>query len=326
MPGGAAPPRRPRARRPARPKIALAPTLHRPGAEEDLAAIDAGFLLAQLPDGWRCLALLDDRVRVRSRAGHDLAAALPAVAAALARLGPPQGAGPTIVDGILVLPPRSEQPAPRLADVASFAVLDLLCSAGRDVTMRPLRARLELLRALRWPRDPALQLVSCWHGDARASLAQLQTSGQAAFSALLARRAASPYLPGLRSPDWISFGEPIVAEMLLCGIAASGALVLGMPLPQGLVFGGVTWPTRRWRELAQRCREAEAPFATDALWPSLGAVTWARPDLWLAVEPDVRPGSGRGGPRWRLLRVQEDLSRPGDASADPAGTVAAEIW
>jgi hypothetical protein len=103
--------------------------------------------------------------------------------------------------------------------------------------------------------------------------------------------------------------------MLLCGIAASGALVLGMPLPQGVVFGGVTWPTRRWRELAPRCREGAAPFATDGLWPSLGAIAWAQPDLWLAVAPEVRPGSGRGGPRWRLVRVQEDLTRAHAASA-----------
>jgi hypothetical protein len=39
-------------------------------------------------------------------------------------------------------------------------------------------------------------------------------------------------------------------------------------------------------------------------------VTWAKPELWLAVEPDVRTGSGRTGPRWRVVRVQEDLSPP----------------
>jgi hypothetical protein len=278
------------------------------GTDADIAAIDGGFLLAQLPDGWRCLATVDHRVRVHSRAGHELAPSLAAIRSALANVRPP-AAGPTVLDGILVLPPPAVNPAPRLADVCSFLVLDLLRCGGRDVTTRPLRERLEMLRTVRWPRDPALQVAACWQGDARASLAQLQSSGDSACGALLARRATSRYWPGAASSDAISFGEPEIAEMLLCGITANGALLLGTPLPQGgVAFGGVTWPTRRWRELAARCREAPAPFVPEGLWPSLGPVAWALPELWLAVEPDVRAGSGRGGPRWRLLRVQEDLS------------------
>jgi hypothetical protein len=81
------------------------------------------------------------------------------------------------------------------------------------------------------------------------------------------------------------------------------------------VPGGATWPTRRWRALAERCREGPQPFASHELWPSLGTVAWARPEIWLAVEPDVRSGSGRAGPRWRLRRVQEDLAPPPSAVA-----------
>jgi bifunctional non-homologous end joining protein LigD len=306
--------RAPRAsrRRAARPAIALAPMLHRAGVDDDLAAVDDAFVLSALPDGWRCLAILDDRVRVRARGGQDLAPRVPAVASALARLRARIGDGTTILDGVLVLADTGEERWPALDDVAALVVLDAPCLAGRDLRSRPLRERRELLRALAWPDDPALRLAQTWRGDARASLAQLTGSGASAAAALLARRDGSPYRPGVRSDDWIAFGERALTEMLLCGIASSGALLLGRCTPLGLVPAGATWPTRRWRALAARCREGAPPFVSSDLWPSLGAVAWARPELWLAVEPDVRAGSGRGGPRWRAVRVQEDLSPPAD--------------
>lgn len=296
--------------------------LARPGSDHDLDGIDDGYLLSTLPDGWRCLVLLDDRVRVRSRAGHDLGAQLPSLVAALAKIRPARGASPTILDGILVLPPAADCPAPTLADVGAMIVLDALCVVGRDVTGRPLRERQALLRELPWPRDPALRFEPAWRGDARASLAQIQTSGTLTPGALLARRASSPYRPGVRAATWITFGDGERAEMLLCAIASSGALVLGVPAPPGIAFGGVTWPTRRWTALAARCAEGPPLFSIDALWPSLGSLTWARPDLWLTVTPEVRPGSARGGPRWRLLRVQEDLSSPLAAAVTPG----VEAW
>jgi hypothetical protein len=308
-------------RRAARPRVALAPMLARRGDDATIATIDDGFVLSTLPDGWRCLLVLDDRVRVRSRTGSDLAPFLPAFAASLESLRASLRGRLTVLDAILALAPTSQDDAwPRLVDVTSIAMLDILCNAGQDVTARPLRERLEHLRTLRlWDVGP-LHGVAAYRGDARATRAQLDAAGIAASGALLARRSASRYRPGVRSADWQIFGARRYAEMLLCGIAASGALVLGRCSPFGLVPGGTTWPTRRWRALAERCREGPQPFPSAARWPSLGAVTWAQPEVWLAVEPDVRAGSGRSGPRWRVVRVQEDLSLPAavtDLSHDP---------
>jgi ATP-dependent DNA ligase len=300
-----------RERRPA--AVALAPMLHRRGSDDDLARVGDDFLLSTLPDGWRCVAVLDAQVRLLSRSGIDLAPFVPRITERLAALAPGRGGGPTVLDGILILPGEAEQPAPGLGDVTGFAVLDAPCIAGTDLTTQPLAARQERLRALRWPRDGGVTFERAWRGDARASLAQLQSAGTLAGGTLLARRAASPYLPGRCTGAWLSFGERESAEMLLCGVAASGALVLGTVSPHGLLPGGVTWPTRRWRALAARCREGRAAFDGGTPWPSLGAIAWAEPDLWLALEPDVRAGSGRSGPRWRFLRVQEDISAPAPA-------------
>lgn len=280
------------------------------GSESRLVAIDDRFLLSTLPDGWRCLVVLDDRVRVRSRSGVDLAPRLPALGKPLQALRASLRDRTTILDAVLTLPPATDDAWPSLCDVTSLAVLDVLCAGGRDVTARPLRERLEHLRALRLPETGLVRAIDAFRADARATFAQLESAGAAGAGALLARRSGSRYRPGVRCDDWIVFGEQPRAEMLLCGIASSGALVLGRCSPLGLVPGGATWPTRRWRALAERCSEGPEPFRHGELWPSLGAVTWAKPEVWLAVEPDVRAGSGRSGPRWRVVRVQEDLTPP----------------
>jgi bifunctional non-homologous end joining protein LigD len=303
MRGGTAPPR---TRRASRPRVALAPMLAVRGTEQELAGVDERFLLSTLADGWRCLVVLDDRVRVRSRSGRDLTGDLPAVAEALRALR--RRGVTTVLDGILVLPGETDGALPALRDVTALEVLDVLCAQGRDVTALPLRERRTLLRAERWPDAGAVRLVDAHPGDARATLAQLATAGR--DDLLLARRADAPYRPGRRSADWLAFGARDTDEVLLCGVAASGALVLGAPSPHGLVYVGLAWPTRHAQQLAQRCREGAPPLVPGEMWPSLGAVTWLEPDLWLAVAPDVRPGSGRGGPRHRLVRVQEDLARP----------------
>lgn len=335
---------------------------YRRGEDSALDAARADFRFSTLPDGWRCLAVLEDGyVRVLSRSGRDLAPDLPQVACALAPLAPRRGTGVTVLDGILTLSAEADVAAPGLGDVTGLVVLDAPWLAGADLTRASLDERQERLRGLRWQAGGIVRFERAWRGDARSSLAQLESAGRLAAGALLARRAASPYRPGRPNDDWLSFGEREHAEMLLCGIAASGALVLGRlgaygpgvrgegdlqraaraerrepsdgaPVRSGrsgratgprVEFSGVAWPTRRWRGLAERCREAPAPFAASALWPSLGEIAWAEPELWLLVEPDVRRGSGRGGPRWRFVRVQEDVSPPpiadedGDASAGP---------
>lgn len=281
-----------------------------------LAMIDQRFLLSTLPDGWRCLVLLDDRVRVRGRSGGDLTARLPrAVVEPIGALRASLRGGATVLDAVLTLRADGDD-WPGLGDVAALAVLDVLCLGGRDLTVRAARERQEHLRTLRLPHDGSLCVVEAFRGDARATFAQIQSAGVPASGALLARRDRARYLPGVRSADWMIFGERPQAEMLLCGIASSGALVLGRCSPFGLVPGGATWPTRRWRTLAERCREGSQPFGSYELWPSLGTVAWAQPEIWLAVESDVRPGSGRAGPRWRVRRVQEDLTPPAGALHD----------
>ena len=300
-------------KRHARPRVALAPMLPEPVA--DPKDIPADYHLTPLPEGWRVLLLLDDRIRVRSRSGCDLTDWIPEVTAALTPSGRPRSSkGPAAVDALLCWPRRIDGAWPTLAAVDSMVLLDVLVHKGYDVTGRDLPGRLAALRSLGLERGTSISLAPTWRGGAADAWAQVQASSVAPQAGILARRAAAAYEPGQRSRDWLLLAVEPEHELLVCGVAESGAIVLGAPTPHGLAFAGVTWPTRRWPELAARCEEGPRPFPDPGIWPSLGPIVWSRPTLWVSVVPDRRPTSGRGGPTWRLQHVQEDLSPP-DARA-----------
>jgi hypothetical protein len=279
-------------------------------AVADPGEIPSDRLLTPYPEGWRCLLLLDDRVRIRSRSGIDLAPWVPEIASAAARLGPARTKVPSVVDAILCWPPRPDDEWPALGRVGDLVLLDLLVHEGRDVTGRVLQDRLAFLKTLARDAAPPITVAPAWRGSAVDAWAQLRSADRSARSGLLARRARGPYRPGLVADDWLLFDERPPREVLLCGIASSGALVLGAPAPRGVGFAGVAFPTRRWTELAARCEPGPPPFPDPGIWPSLGDVAWAEPSLWLSVVREERPPPGRGGPAWRLLHVQEDLSPP----------------
>jgi bifunctional non-homologous end joining protein LigD len=300
--------------------MALAPMVAIPSG--DVAAIDDTYLLSPLLDGWRCLAVIDDRVRLRTRTGRDVSREVPEISAALARVQARTRAtgGTTVLDGSLILPPESDRgPLPSLESATRYAIIDVLSYGGRDLTGVGLSSRRSALSALGLSEDEdRLEIVPFERGPAAAYLEQFVSAGHLG---LLARKASSAYRPGSASPAWLAFARFRLVELVLCGIAARGSLVLGVPTPHGLAFAGLTWPTRHWADLALRCAPGEPPFPVPRIWGSLGEVAWSEPSLWVAVTPDVRPGSGSGGPRWRLVRVQEDLSvaprppRAGDEAA-----------
>src|SRR5262249_54535875 len=131
--------------RPARPRVPLAPMLPAAGGDAELARVDDKFVLSPWPDGWRCLALLDDRLRLRSRSGRGLAPPLPAIASELGGVAR-SARGPTVLDGILTLPPYGE--VGKVQRASAFVVVDVLCAEGRDVLSASLRERQAELRAL----------------------------------------------------------------------------------------------------------------------------------------------------------------------------------
>jgi bifunctional non-homologous end joining protein LigD len=306
------------ARRPSHARIPLAPMV--PVAIADAALVDEHFVLSPLVDGWRCLVVIDDRVRVRTRIGRDVAREIPALADALERACAGRKRGYTVLDAVLALPHGADGDAAvrGLASADRVVVIDALSIAGREVMSLDLPRRLNLLRTIGLPSQGSVTIAPVERGPAASYFEQFVAAGD---RGLLARRASSPYRPGARCREWLAVSVSPLAELILCGIANGGSLVLGMPTPYGIAFAGVTWPTRRWADLALRCVPGEAPFASPRIWASLGRIAWSVPSLWVTVSPDVRAGSGQGGPRWRFVRVAEDLVARDPECGEGAGAL-----
>jgi bifunctional non-homologous end joining protein LigD len=162
-------------------------------------------------DGYRTLARLGDgQVKMRTKNGADCTAWYPEVAEALARLP----GGPYIVDGeACVLDDLGRSNFNRLQDRArrrrwyagcdqvTLCVFDLLVDSGRNIMSLPLVERkARLAKLLAGLQKAAVLMV----GDLPADAALFD---QAVMPLLLegfvAKRKASTYQPGVRSPDWL---------------------------------------------------------------------------------------------------------------------------
>lgn len=179
-------------------------------------------LLELKMDGWRLRAGVeserlphDERVQLLTKSGVQAQAWFPEVSAALAALP----GGPHIVDGeACVLRPDGtsdfnlmQERARRRrlypgAPSVTYCVFDLLMRDGRDMMGLPLVDRKAALRALLVgvPKEAVLFLdaLPCTRAIAQAIMSTLPVEG------LMAKLAAGPYRPGVRSDDWRKIKRP----------------------------------------------------------------------------------------------------------------------
>jgi bifunctional non-homologous end joining protein LigD len=164
--------------------------------------------------GFRSLVAVDGgRVRVASAEGADVTSSLPE----LRGLGEQLGLTQVMLDAVLVAfdpsgRPDRDRARSRIGVSGSDArglsrrvpavllVTDLLHLDGRPVLGLPYRERRDLLEDLGLD-GPAWKLAPSFAGGGAAVRAAAR---EQRFEGLLAKRAASPYRPGTRSPDWRS--------------------------------------------------------------------------------------------------------------------------
>jgi bifunctional non-homologous end joining protein LigD len=167
-------------------------------------------------DGYRCLARAGggEPTELRTKSGVDCTKWFPEVADLLGTLP----GGPHVIDGeACVLDSIGRSDFERLqararrrrwvpgADPVTFCAFDLLYLDGRSVMALPLVERKAMLEQLLAPLRGRLVIV----GDlpARAALFEHAVLG-AKLEGFVAKRLASPYLPGVRSPDWLKIKRP----------------------------------------------------------------------------------------------------------------------
>jgi bifunctional non-homologous end joining protein LigD len=292
-----------------------------PAAEDDRWAYEFKW------DGVRALVRVErGRVRVDSRAGNDITASYPELAALGAALGDSQ----VLLDGEIVALAQGRPSfaalqrrmhvgnpaqASRLAEQqpVTYLIFDLLHLNGRSCVSLPYVDRRTLLTGLEL-RGPHWHTPTSHHGAGAAVLAASRAQG---LEGVIAKRLDSRYLPGRRAASWIKITDMRTQEVVIGGWRPGegrregllGALLLGVPEPAGLRFVGsvgtgftdadLTALTDRLIGLARKT----SPFVEPLPRSRAKDARWVRPTLVGEVVFQEWTADGRlRRPSWRGLR------------------------
>ena len=257
-----------------------------------------GWLFEPKWDGFRAIATLESgQVLLRSRNGNDLTARFGGVARALEQVARRCDA---VLDGeicALDVEGRSRFDLLQAGTGALvYVAFDLIEVEGRSLHIESLAARREQLEALLAPSVPRV-ILSPVFDDGEALLEAAREQG---LEGVVAKRTASSYQPGRRSPDWRKLKLKLRQELVIAGFtrgkgrrsAGIGALVLGVHGSEGLRYAGNVGTgltdgelDRLERLLVPLLRE-EAPFTETPTLPHVrrGEVTWVEPTLVAEIE------------------------------------------
>ena len=280
-------------------------------------------------DGVRAIALCrGGTTHLYGRRGNDVSAGYP-------ELG---GLGATVADAVLdgeiVVMDASGRPsfrdlaermhvrdharAARLAATTpvTYLIFDVLRLNGVDLLEVPYAERRLLLeeRVLegqRWLVPPSFD-------DGTATQAASREYG---LEGVVAKRLASPYRPGLRSPDWIKVKSELTGDFVVGGwrpgARTIGGLLVGVPAEgggltfRGRVGGGISAAAERELFAAlDPLRAKRSPFGEAIPREDSRTAIWVRPQLVVELKFAERTRDGRL--RFpRFLRLRDDKT-PGE--------------
>jgi bifunctional non-homologous end joining protein LigD len=267
-----------------------------------------GWLFEAKWDGVRALGFVrrrgaEQEVVLYSRTLRRLNAQFPEIVDALAQVGEDG----VVLDGEIIAPDDNGRPSfhrlqQRLqrgeesaaASIAvAYAVFDCLYLEGRDMRSRPLSERRRVLDALLLP--PGMIRSDAIPQDGLTLFAAVRDHG---LEGIIAKKAGSPYRPGVRSPDWLKIKVRHTLDAVVGGFtrgkghrsSSFGALVLGQHDPQtgtlvhiGQTGGGFTdAEVRLLRALLEPLVTRTCPFARRP--QTLTPATWVRPEVVVEVE------------------------------------------
>ncbi|MDQ6843812.1 MAG: non-homologous end-joining DNA ligase, partial [Bacteroidota bacterium] len=123
-----------------------------------------------------------------------------------------------------------------------FYLFDILWLEGNDVTGLPLTGRRELLRSI-MPDDPLIKLSENFN---ETGTAFFELAGKLGLEGIIAKKASSLYIPGLRTKEWLKIKTQNFQEAIICGYTKNentskpfSALLLGWYNKGELQFTGL---------------------------------------------------------------------------------------
>jgi bifunctional non-homologous end joining protein LigD len=313
------------------PPAKVAPMLCTPGP---LPKDDKGWAYEFKWDGERVVATIDGgRIRLTTRNGNDVTSTYPELAA----LAEGAGSRPMVLDGEVVaydgtkpsfglLQQRmgvvDRSRARRLSHEVpvTFLVFDVVYLDGSQTDSLPYDQRRALLEGLGL-NGPNWQVPPSFSDAAGADV--LRVSLEHGMEGVVAKRRASTYRQGRRSPDWIKVKHVRMQEVVVGGwtggtghrSSSIGALLLGIPAPGGLAYVGKVGTGFTDRSLGDIARllkplaRKTSPF-TDTL-PRAQAVGahWVTPTVVGEVRYSEWTRDQRlRHPSWRGLRPDKSAS------------------
>lgn len=246
-------------------------------------------------DGYRTLAFVEGgEVRLQSTNLRDVTGSYPELA------GLPGGvhAESAVLDGEFVVLDDAGRPRFELVQrhehPGVLFVFDVLRIGEHDTIGLPYEDRRRLLEQLVEPGDH--WAVPSYRVGGGAEL--LAATGDQELEGIMAKRLGSTYVPGKRSPNWRKIKHRRRVDVTIGGFTrgegnrtgAFGALLVGLPGDDGLVFAGgvgTGFTHRRLQELGERfaglvterCPFTELPPATYRR-----TATWVAPVLRATIE------------------------------------------
>ncbi|GLZ41238.1 non-homologous end-joining DNA ligase [Actinokineospora sp. NBRC 105648] len=304
----------------------LEPMLASPGALPT-AEEDEDWAYEFKWDGVRALARVDGgRLRLFSRKGNDITATYPELRALGEELGSTQvwldGEVVAFADGkpsFAALQKRMHVDDERLTrklavDLpVTYVVFDVLHLDGRPCAALPYTERRELLLGLGL-RGPHWNTSPSYPGEGPAVL---ETARDQQLEGIIAKRLASRYHPGRRTPDWRKITDLRAVEVVIGGWRPGegrrgdvfGSLMLGVPSPDGLRYVGQVgtgFTDEALRELTAKLLRLERktpPFCNEVPRERARHARWVRPTLVGEVVFRDWTADGRmRAPAWRGLR------------------------
>jgi bifunctional non-homologous end joining protein LigD len=307
----------------------------------ELPADDDGWAYESKWDGVRAIAYVEGgRVRAFTRNDKDVTSTFPE----LRELGEFLGARSAVLDGELVAFEEDGRPsfgrlqhrlhvtssaavARRAREVpVTYMLFDLLYLDGHLLVGRPYDERRVQLESLQLAGRTFATTDSLRGVHGPDVVAAARESG---LEGIVAKRRDSPYRPGRRSADWRKVKNFRAQEVVVGGWTdgkgerqgSLGALLLGIPGPDGLTFVGKVgtgFSEEDRRELLELLRQLEArdtPFSSRLSASERALAHFVDPTVVGEVQYGEWTSDGRlRHPSWRGLRPDKD---PSDVVHEP---------